>query len=97
MTVPGPFFDVNPGGVRTGPSPYASWMRFSFGPPEVNVRMGLDRLAKMIAEDVTTNRAWHTTDWRCWQSPVGTYPQCGRGFSGWRQSWTRFLRKPYEV
>jgi len=50
MTVPGHFFDVNPGGVRTGPSPYGSWMRFSFGPPEDNVRMGLDRLAKMIAE-----------------------------------------------
>ncbi|MDP7651286.1 MAG: pyridoxal phosphate-dependent aminotransferase [Rhodospirillales bacterium] len=50
MTVPGQFFDVNPGNVRTGPSPYGSWLRFSFGPPEDNVRMGLDRLAKMIAD-----------------------------------------------
>ncbi len=49
MTVPGPFFDVDPGGERTGPSPYGSWLRFSFGPPEDNVRMGLDRLARMIA------------------------------------------------
>ena len=45
-TVPGQFFDVNPGNVRTGLSPYGSWLRFSFGPPEDNVRMGLDRLAK---------------------------------------------------
>ena len=50
MTVPGPFFDVNPGAQRTDPSPYAQWLRFSFGPPEDNVRMGLDRLAKMIAD-----------------------------------------------
>ena len=50
MTVPGHFFDVNPGGTRTGDSPYGSWLRFSFGPPEDNVRMGLDRLERMIAE-----------------------------------------------
>lgn len=48
MTVPGHFFDVNPGGDRKEPSPYASWLRFSFGPPEDNVRMGLDRLQRMI-------------------------------------------------
>ena len=48
MTVPGPFFDVNPGKLRTGPSPYRSWMRFSFGPPHANVEMGLDRLAAML-------------------------------------------------
>ena len=49
MTVPGRFFDVNPGGLRTVPSPFKSWTRFSFGPPEDNVREGLDRLARMIA------------------------------------------------
>ena len=49
MTVPGRFFDVNPGGLRTGPSPFQSWTRFSFGPPEDNVREGLDRLERMIA------------------------------------------------
>jgi len=49
MTVPGTYFDVNPGKARTGPSPLASWMRFSFGPPEDNVRLGLDRLDQMIA------------------------------------------------
>ena len=48
MTVPGVFFDVNPGKQRTGPSPYAQWIRFSFGPPLANVEMGLDRLAAML-------------------------------------------------
>ena len=48
MTVPGQFFDVNPGGRRTGPSPYRQWMRFSFGPPMDNVVLGLDRLAEML-------------------------------------------------
>jgi len=50
MTVPGEFFDVNPGKRRKGPSPFRQWMRFSFGPPEDNVRMGLDRLEEMVAE-----------------------------------------------
>jgi aspartate/methionine/tyrosine aminotransferase len=48
MTVPGRFFDVNPGGLRPAPSPWASWTRFSFGPPAENVAMGLDRLAGMV-------------------------------------------------
>ena len=48
MTVPGKFFDINPGGARTGPSPYEQWMRFSFGPPMDNMVMGLDRLAEML-------------------------------------------------
>jgi hypothetical protein len=50
LTVPGRFFDVNPGKARTGPSPLASWVRFSFGPPEDNVRLGLDRLSALVAE-----------------------------------------------
>ena len=49
MTVPGEFFDVNPGKRRTGASPYRQWMRFSFGPPEDNLRMGLERLKEMLA------------------------------------------------
>ena len=49
ITVPGRFFDINPGGLRTGPSPYNSWVRFSFGPPEDNVEEGLNRLEQMIA------------------------------------------------
>jgi hypothetical protein len=51
MTVPGPFFDVNPGKERKGPSPYEKWMRFSFGPPMDNMVMGLERLERMLAED----------------------------------------------
>jgi aspartate/methionine/tyrosine aminotransferase len=48
MTVPGRFFDVNPRSTRRGPSPFRSWVRFSFGPPEANVRMGLDRLEALV-------------------------------------------------
>ncbi|HEX5011014.1 MAG TPA: pyridoxal phosphate-dependent aminotransferase [Planctomycetota bacterium] len=48
MTVPGEFFDVNPGKRRQAPSPYRQWMRFSFGPPEDNLRMGLERLKEMV-------------------------------------------------
>ena len=48
LTVPGVFFDVNPGKARKGPSPLSNWMRFSFGPPEDNMEMGLDRLARML-------------------------------------------------
>jgi aspartate/methionine/tyrosine aminotransferase len=48
MTVPGVFFDVNPGKRRQAASSFKSWVRFSFGPPEDNVREGLDRLEKMI-------------------------------------------------
>ena len=56
MTVPGKFFDVNPGDARTGPSPYEQWMRFSFGPPMDNMVMGLDRLAEMLADGSATER-----------------------------------------
>jgi hypothetical protein len=48
MTVPGAFFDVNPGKLRPTHSPFKSWVRFSFGPPEDNVREGLNRLEQMI-------------------------------------------------
>ncbi|MBI5365021.1 MAG: pyridoxal phosphate-dependent aminotransferase [Planctomycetes bacterium] len=48
LTVPGEFFDVNPGKRRRGPSPYRQWMRFSFGPPMPNVELGLDRLEAML-------------------------------------------------
>jgi aspartate/methionine/tyrosine aminotransferase len=48
MTVPGEFFDVNPGKRRRGESPYKNWMRFSFGPPIDNLAMGLERLEKML-------------------------------------------------
>jgi len=48
LTVPGAFFDINPGKRRTEPSPYDQWMRFSFGPPMDNMVMGLDRLEAML-------------------------------------------------
>ncbi len=48
LTVPGEFFDVNPGKYRRGPSPYRRWMRFSFGPPMDNVATGLARLEEML-------------------------------------------------
>jgi len=53
MTVPGVFFDVNPKTPNQRPpeaSPYHHWVRFSFGPPEDNLRLGLDRLSKMITD-----------------------------------------------
>ena len=50
ITVPGEFFDVNPGRERTGRSPLAPFVRFSFVPPIDTLRAGLDRLAGMIQE-----------------------------------------------
>ena len=50
MTVPGEYFDIDPGRRREGPSPFRQWMRFSFGPPLDNVRMGLDRLEEMVEQ-----------------------------------------------
>ncbi len=50
MTVPGEYFDVNPGRRRTAPSPYSQWMRFSFGPPMDNLVLGLDRLEALVNE-----------------------------------------------
>ncbi|HED65276.1 MAG TPA: pyridoxal phosphate-dependent aminotransferase [Planctomycetes bacterium] len=50
LTVPGRFFDVNPGKERGGPSPLANWVRFSFGPPMDNLRLGLDRLEELVED-----------------------------------------------
>ncbi|HZM00166.1 MAG TPA: pyridoxal phosphate-dependent aminotransferase [Planctomycetota bacterium] len=50
LTVPGRFFDINPGRERKGPSPLAQWMRFSFGPPQDNLELGLQRLEALVAE-----------------------------------------------
>jgi N-succinyldiaminopimelate aminotransferase len=50
ITVPGEFFDVNPGKRRTArASRFRSHVRFSFGPSLASVESGLDRLAKMVA------------------------------------------------
>lgn len=50
MTVPGYFFDIDPKKERTGNSPFDQWLRFSFGPPEDNMVMGLKRLEEMVNE-----------------------------------------------
>ena len=48
LTVPGRFFDVNSGGVKPVNKDLRHWVRFSFGPPEAKVCMGLERLAEML-------------------------------------------------
>ncbi len=49
ITVPGEFFDVNPGKRRAGrPSRFRRHLRLSFGPPFESVEKALDRLAKVI-------------------------------------------------
>lgn len=50
LTVPGPFFDVNPAKQRTGESPLKSFVRFSFGPPRDNLEAGLKRLKEMVGK-----------------------------------------------
>jgi len=50
LTVPGVYFDVNPGKKRhPGDSPLRSFVRFSFGPPRGNLEPGLARLTEMVA------------------------------------------------
>ena len=50
ITVPGEFFDVNPGKRRAaGASRFLSHVRFSFGPSEAEVRKGLKRLAEALS------------------------------------------------
>ncbi len=48
MTVPGEFFDVNPGKLRKAASPFTTWMRFSFGPPLATVTTGFLRLNELV-------------------------------------------------
>ena len=50
ITVPGEFFDVNPGKRRSRrASRFRSYSRFSFGPPSAEADTALDRLEEMIA------------------------------------------------
>ena len=50
ITVPGEFFDVNPGKRRTARgSRFRSHVRFSFGPSQASIESGLDRLESMVA------------------------------------------------
>jgi N-succinyldiaminopimelate aminotransferase len=49
ITVPGDFFDVNPGKRRAGrPSRFRRHVRLSFGPSYENVEKAMDRLTKMV-------------------------------------------------
>lgn len=48
MTVPGYYFDVNPGQRRAETLIDHSWMRLSYGPKEENLLLGLDRLERII-------------------------------------------------
>lgn len=49
ICVPGEFFDVNPGRRRADrPSRFRSHVRFSFGPPQEQLELGLQRLAELI-------------------------------------------------
>ncbi|MCB9833986.1 MAG: pyridoxal phosphate-dependent aminotransferase [Planctomycetes bacterium] len=51
LTVPGYYFDVDPGRRRQDTGDFDHWMRFSFGPPIEAVREGLDRLEAMLREE----------------------------------------------
>lgn len=50
MTVPGGFFDVNPGGTNRPMKELKKWVRFSFGLPEEKMAVGLERIGEMIQE-----------------------------------------------
>ena len=49
ITVPGVFFDINPGRRRSQRlSRFRQHLRLSFGPPIEEVRRGLDRLEEIV-------------------------------------------------
>ena len=50
ITVPGEFFDVNPGKRRAGRrSRFRAYTRFSFGPARPTLERALDRLERLVA------------------------------------------------
>src|SRR5438477_175937 len=54
ITVPGEFFDVNPGKRRSRrASRFRSYTRFSFGPPQAEIETALGRIEEMVAEGTT--------------------------------------------
>ena len=56
ITVPGEFFDVNPGKRRSRrASRFRSYPRFSFGPPQAEIDTALGRIEEMVA-DATSRR-----------------------------------------
>jgi aspartate/methionine/tyrosine aminotransferase len=51
ITVPGDFFDVNPGKRRGGRnSRFRRHLRFSFGPPMARLDLALDRIRELVAD-----------------------------------------------
>jgi aspartate/methionine/tyrosine aminotransferase len=49
ITVPGEFFDVNPGKRRSGrPSRFRQYVRLSFGPDEAEVTEGVRRIREVV-------------------------------------------------
>jgi len=49
ITVPGAYFDVDPGKMRHGrPSRFRYHVRFSFGPPEAEIERALERLRTLV-------------------------------------------------
>jgi aspartate/methionine/tyrosine aminotransferase len=48
ITVPGAFFDVNPGHRRSRSSRFSSYARFSFGPPIDVLERACDRFAELV-------------------------------------------------
>ena len=50
ITVPGMFFDVNPGRRRSRASRFHRYARFSFGPPSDVLERACDRLATLVVE-----------------------------------------------
>src|SRR6185436_16608294 len=52
ITVPGDFFDINPGKRRGGRnSRFHRHLRFSFGPPMAKVELALDRIRALVADE----------------------------------------------
>ena len=47
ITVPGPMFDIHPGQQKTDDD-FNQYIRFSFGPEEENLKMGLERITELI-------------------------------------------------
>ncbi len=48
VTIPGHFFDVNPGGGHPPMKQLKKWVRFSFGPSEDKITTGLERLGEIV-------------------------------------------------
>jgi aspartate/methionine/tyrosine aminotransferase len=53
ITVPGYMFDIHPG-VMQKDSTFKQFVRFSFGPEENNLKLGLERITKLIQSYKTT-------------------------------------------